>query len=319
MKKYNLIIGFICLLVAFSCEKEVTLELPEFKEKIVVDGRIETGELPFVILTRSRDLYAPTDFSTLENSFVHDAVITVSNGSQSVVLTELCTSDLDEELYPIVAEALGISVEVLMQLNFCAYTTFNTAIVGEIGKQYDLSIQVEGKEFTSTTQIVAQPIIDSVYFKLNGTLDAQGFAWSRLIDDASVFNAYYLQMKRIHKNSQGEQADQQFLDAFNPVVDDAFFNGLEFDFGLANMGSYKDDDIAPEFKGYFQTGDTVVIRVSGIDYDVFSFMRIKYVQVNNEGNPFASPANAPTNIKGGALGVWAGYSPRYDTLICFPQ
>jgi hypothetical protein len=36
------------------------------------------------------------------------------------------------------------------------------------------------------------------------------------------------------------------------------------------------------------------------------------------GNPFASPTNIQTNIKGGALGVWAGFSTFYDTLICVP-
>jgi hypothetical protein len=34
------------------------------------------------------------------------------------------------------------------------------------------------------------------------------------------------------------------------------------------------------------------------------------------GNPFASPTMIPTNIVGGAQGVWAGYSPHFDTLIC---
>ena len=38
----------------------------------------------------------------------------------------------------------------------------------------------------------------------------------------------------------------------------------------------------------------------------------------NRGNPFAAPINIPSNITGGALGLWAGYSPTLDTLICQP-
>ena len=31
-----------------------------------------------------------------------------------------------------------------------------------------------------------------------------------------------------------------------------------------------------------------------------------------------SEINVPSNIQGGALGVWAGFAPVYDTLICKP-
>jgi hypothetical protein len=55
-----------------------------------------------------------------------------------------------------------------------------------------------------------------------------------------------------------------------------------------------------------------------MDRAVFEFLEKKYVQISSAGNPFATPANIPTNITGGALGVWAGFSPWYDTLICQP-
>ena len=48
------------------------------------------------------------------------------------------------------------------------------------------------------------------------------------------------------------------------------------------------------------------------------YMEKKYTQMYSAGNPFATPINLPTNIVGGALGIWAGYSPWYDTLICIP-
>jgi len=36
------------------------------------------------------------------------------------------------------------------------------------------------------------------------------------------------------------------------------------------------------------------------------------------GNPFATPTNIPSNIEGGALGIWVGLSPSVDTLYCQP-
>jgi len=40
--------------------------------------------------------------------------------------------------------------------------------------------------------------------------------------------------------------------------------------------------------------------------------------MSSGASPFASPTYIPTNIEGGAIGCWAGFSPRYDTLICVP-
>jgi hypothetical protein len=48
----------------------------------------------------------------------------------------------------------------------------------------------------------------------------------------------------------------------------------------------------------------------------FDFFEKKYSQMFSGGNPFATPLNIPSNIKGGALGIWVGFSPWYDTLIC---
>jgi len=38
--------------------------------------------------------------------------------------------------------------------------------------------------------------------------------------------------------------------------------------------------------------------------------------MQTSSNPFSTPVNIPTNVSGGALGIWAGYSPWYDTLYC---
>lgn len=319
MKTLKFVFILSVLITFFSCEKEVKLELPEFQQKIVVDGRIETDMPPIVVLTRSQDLYAPTDIASLQNNFVKNATITVSDGTNTVVLDEFCTDELDPSLYPIIAEALGVSEDALTTMNFCAYSTFDTAIFGVVGRTYSLKIEVEDQVFTSSSKIEDPPVLDSVYYKLNGTLQEHGFGWMLINDNAAVYNTYFLQMRRIYNSYPGGQPDNRFLSAFSPVFDDTFFNGLLFDFGFGNKGSYTDESVPDEFKGYFRTGDTVVIKLSSFDYHVYEFMRIKYIQESNGGNPFASPANAPTNIEGGALGVWAGYSPRFDTLACYPQ
>jgi hypothetical protein len=60
----------------------------------------------------------------------------------------------------------------------------------------------------------------------------------------------------------------------------------------------------------------VVIKLSKLSPNVYDYLEKKYLQLQTNGNPFASPTFIPTNITGGAIGVWAGFSPSFDTLYC---
>ncbi|MGJ8661223.1 MAG: hypothetical protein ACSHXL_04235, partial [Bacteroidota bacterium] len=132
------------------------------------------------------------------------------------------------------------------------------------------------------------------------------------------YNAYMLEVKRINKNGQGENIDPLFSDLYSPVFNDEFVNGTTFDFGFENPMSWSDVNVPSEYKGYYKIGDTVVTRFSSLDALAYEFLEKKYLQMNSAGNPFAVPTNVPSNITGGALGAWIGYSPSYDTLVVKP-
>ena len=54
-----------------------------------------------------------------------------------------------------------------------------------------------------------------------------------------------------------------------------------------------------------------------IDENEFRFFRSYDANILSNGNPFAAPTNLQSNIQGeNVLGVWCGYSPFIDTLIC---
>ena len=50
-------------LILLSCEKEVKIDIPGHQERLVIDGFIETGQPPFILLSKSKDIYATTDLS----------------------------------------------------------------------------------------------------------------------------------------------------------------------------------------------------------------------------------------------------------------
>ena len=86
---------FIALVILFAgCEQIITLDLPDVEEQIIVEGSIETGLPPIVILTRYIGFYGATDLEALQNLYVRDATVTVSNGETSVELLEICLNDI---------------------------------------------------------------------------------------------------------------------------------------------------------------------------------------------------------------------------------
>jgi hypothetical protein len=101
---------------------------------------------------------------------------------------------------------------------------------------------------------------------------------------------------------------------FNPFFNDQFFNGLTFDFETQNP--IEDPTIPSQYRGYFHLGDTLILKMSKLGRKEYSFFDKKFNQIYSAGSPFATPLNVPTNITGGAMGVWVGYSPWYDTIIC---
>jgi hypothetical protein len=309
---------FLSITLLISCTKEVQIDIPGYEEQLVIDGQIEPDSPPFVILTTTKNIYAPTDIQAYLNSFISGATITVSNGTKTVVLDEICTDNLPPGSELMVAQLFGIAPEDLVGLKICAYTTFDTDIWGEIGKTYTLKVEYAGKEYNSSTSLKTPINFDKTFWKPDNIFPNYGFAWATLSDPISDYNAYILEVKRINLDLDGNERDPLFTKLFNPAFNDEFVNGTTFDFAFDNPMTYGDNSVPNNLKGLYTIGDTVVTRLSQLDPLAYEFLEKKYVQINSAGNPFGVPTNIPSNIKGGALGAWIGYSPSFDTLIVKP-
>ncbi|MBK6523690.1 MAG: DUF4249 family protein [Sphingobacteriaceae bacterium] len=78
-KNIYILITFSSLL--FACRKDVNVKLPDYQEKLVVEGSIETGKVPVVLLSVSVPYFGTFDFTTPEKAFVKGAFVTVSDGT----------------------------------------------------------------------------------------------------------------------------------------------------------------------------------------------------------------------------------------------
>jgi hypothetical protein len=282
--KYTIL--FIISLLLFSCEKVVDIEIPENQEKLVVEGSIEPGVPPVVLLTETVGYYFPTDSNTYKNSFVKGAIITVSDGITTVQLDEFSIN------------------------GYTVYTTTNPAIFGQIGSTYNLVVNAKSQTLTATTTIPNPISMDGYWYKDQPGFSNYGYLWFNLNDPPELGNAY-----RIFTQRKGK--DVRFIPADGSVWDDQLINGLDFDafiFRGHEPNSVAADD-NNETSEYFKQGDTIIIKFCTIDLPHFDFWETFETAAFNNGNPFASPTTIRTNIQGGGIGVWGGYGVTYDTLV----
>jgi hypothetical protein len=303
-------------LVAFllySCTKEVNITIPELPPQLVVDGNIETGCNPLVLLTMSQ--YAADTVSLLNylNSVVSDAEVSVVNSNDTFALIPTFVQDLSLENQKRLAEMLRLELNEVQFLPIQVYTS--SILIGSTNQSYELCISHNGKLFKGSTYLLPPPVLDTLFWKRETTTIEYGYSWGRLSDPIASADAYRWEVRRIDKDENGADLDPIFRRARGGIFSDEFFNGLEIEFYFQNPLKRKDSTHLKEYRRYYRYGDSVVVKFSKMDQAVFLYFDRMAAQLDAAANPYATPINIPSNIKG-CLGIWAGFSPWYDTLIC---
>lgn len=316
--KYLLLIPAVAFLI--GCEKEITVELPDTPQRLVVEGTIEPGLPPFVILTRTQSFFDPLDANAISNSFVRGANITVDNGNGPIVLTELCTSAIPDSLRDRFSELTGLDPSLVSSADICIYTNLSNTILGEVGRTYNLRVEAEGKVLTSTTTIPNPVPLDSVWFQLalqRPNDDSLGLAWGTLTDPDTMGNCYRWMARRISRRPNGSTEDPTFISPLGNTFQDKYVNGLTFDFSFIRGRQFYSDQPEDnnEEAGFFKVGDTIAVKFVSIGFNEHEFYTSYDENVGSQGDLFGTPVNARSNIEGG-LGIWAGWGVYADTIIC---
>lgn len=310
------------MLLFTSCTKDITVDLPTYPDQLVVEGTIEPGTPPFVILTHTQSYFAPTDINSIASMFVTGATVTVTTDGNVWTLDQICSNLLDSTTLAAASEATGLNPALLAAANICIYTSLNPAHVGVIGKTYRLDVSVDGKSLSAVSSIPNPVPLDSVWFKLALQTpgdDSLGYAWARITDPDTLGNSYRWMAKRINHRANGQTMDDYYISPLGSTYNDKYVNGLTFDF-TENRGSefyagHPEDDNAEA--GFFKVGDTIAVKALSIGKKEYDFYSSYDSNVGTTGDLFSTPANVKTNITGG-LGIWAGRGVYLDTIICVP-
>ena len=313
-------------LALVGCEREIDVVLPGTEPELVVEGRIESGAAPWVVIGLTSGYFDPVDAAAFAaTNFLGGATVRlVPEGGEPVELDAVCTGDLPPEALAQFAELWGLPVEVLQANDLCVYTSFTTE--GEPGVSYRLEVEYEGTEATATTRIPVPVPLNDLWWAPPGDNDTLGVLYAQFTDPAEPGHAYRWFSRRINRRpawdpQAGEVKDADYVAPLGSVVEDVYFNGLSFTFtafrGAApNSTAWDDDPVNGEF-GFFKRGDTVAVKACGIDPGVYEAVASYEAQILGQGSPFSVPSAMVGNVAG-ARGLWAGYGVWRDTVACVP-
>ncbi len=288
--------GVLLMAVFFTgCEKDINLNINNQQPLLVVDGYIENGKAPVIVLSSSLNYFSSISPAELTAAFVHNAVVTISDGSKTIRLNEYSQRD-----------SAGYSLYYYT----AAESNHDSILRGALNRQYKLSVTTaEGKNYTSSTTIPAiAKTVDSLWWKTapDNPDTTRCVLFGRFTDPKGLGNyiRYFTQVN-----------DQPFLSGLNSVFDDQFTDGttydLSFDVGYDRNAIVQNRDDY----GFAHRGDRITLKFCNIDKATFDFWRTWEFSYQSLNNPFSSPVKVIGNISNGALGAFSGYAAEYKTLV----
>lgn len=310
------------LLILVSCQEEITLDLPQIEQKLVVEGVIESNFPPYVIFSRNQGYFDPINEETYNNIFVNDIdtakiwYLNENGEKETRLLQQIEGLDSIATIYSVTDYNFLSSAE-------------NTYEFSKEGRKYFLEVKWNNQIISAETFIPVSTKLDCVWVEKNENADKDFKCDIRAIysDPAETQNNILIRSKRIQYFERdsiiGEvikDKDPRFL-----LIDagqDVLINGESFETyfpkpkkdGFPN-GTYDSE----RFKVFIDNGiedsvllphDIVLIKFCQIDQLSLKFWRGVTRQAATNGNPFAEPMNLVSNIVGG-LGVFTGYGAFY--------
>lgn len=256
------------------------VEFPVYPPQIVVEGWIENGASPVVMLTTNVSVSNDRQsIDSLGQHIIRWAKVSVSDGDEEVILT----GKVDKNHFP-------------------PYIYTSYKIKGEIGKKYELKVEYSGRTVTASTTV--PPPVSLEYVEPVHKSDSLYYLRAGFRDDPGRKDYYKFFIK-----VRGR--DTYYKSSFLGLIDDAVL--AEGDVTDVNvMGGY---GLPQENTGlYFCEGDTVDVRISTMDHASYCFWSDFDEITSLSTNPFfPSTGKVRSNIKGG-LGYWAGYGSTYHTV-----
>ncbi|MDW7691019.1 DUF4249 domain-containing protein [Flammeovirgaceae bacterium SG7u.111] len=252
----------------FACEEVVTPDLIAEAPIVVIDGWITDGEPgSYIILSKS----APFNQSETVPKLTNGQVIVNNNEGKSYSF-----------------QHIGEGKYVPLQQDF----------VGQPGKRYTLTVNVEETSYTASIRMPLAPTLDSVSYKLREDdvfFDDGFYMVAHFQEPASSRNYYFWQ---VLKNGEVVNQDKLLINSDEQV------NGGYLNFELDYNIPLEDVDSA----------DVLGVNLFALSANAYEYYSGLEFLIEAGSPAQAVPENPPTNIVGGALGFFNASAINTDTV-----
>lgn len=271
MKKILPCIVFL-LLHVLGC---TTDDEVESQPQMVVEGWVDAGEFPVVILTSTLPVSEHrSDLSNLKEHILRWATVTVDDGERSVVLT----GKVDEKYFP-------------------PYIYTTSEMRGRAGRTYRLTVEYKNFHAEAETYVPQPVALDSVrVLPCDDDTLYQIKAWFR---DNPAEKNYFKFFTCVGTTSR------MWLSSYMQTLDDAMFSAGEEVCHTVFKGRIVTH--RERYVPYFTSRDTLLVKFAQMDSVSFAFWNQMEHNMTLGNSPLtASRRNPSFNVRG-ALGYWCGY------------
>ena len=256
---------------------------PEGEEVLVVEGWIEEGAYPIVMVTTS--VPTSTEYQSIDEQrshLVRWGKVSVSDGEKTVVLTGM----QDKRFFP----------------PYIYTCTGSNTIRGELGKAYSIKVEYSGDVVTGTTTVPATVPLDSLWCEPSEKENGKYLIKARFSypDNDDCF--YRLLIKV-------EGKDSTYVPAYKGVVSE------EFRGGQTVMSVQRGVSVENEVELFwnpalFEEGERVCVKFCSMDRKSYEFWSTYDRMVSLVSVPlFPATYNPDYSLEGG-IGYWCGYGAK---------
>ena len=233
------------LFFLFSCERTIDLKVKNQPAKLVVDANIENDKTPVVVLSTSLNYFSTITPQELSASFVHNAIITVSDSDKSVQLIEY--TFVDSGGYKLYYYTVDFSNPLHI-------------LTGKLNTTYYLKIQLpDSSVYTSTTTIPQlRKTCDSLWWiTAPDNPDTSRCVLYGLFTDPPGLGDYVRYFTSVN--------GQPFYPGYTSAFDDQVTDGTTYTFQIP-QGYNKNDSlkINNDDFGFFHRGDNIIFKFCDI-------------------------------------------------------
>ena len=251
---------------------------PEGEERLVVEGWIDDGGFPVVMVTTS--VPTSTEYQSIDDQkehLVRHARVNVSDGDNSVILTGMSSKRY-----------------------FPPYIYTTADMRGVAGKSYSLTVEYAGMSATATTTIPAAVPLDSLWCEPSRD-DAGKYNLKARFSDPEGTEDYY----RLFVKVAGK--DSSYVASYLGCYKDSDLPGtaeipVMHGICIDNESSWAMNPAS------FEKGDDVKVKFCTMDRASYDFWNSYQSVVSLSIIPvFPATYNPSYNVSGEGIGYWCGY------------